>query len=87
MATESGATEARELNIYRNVMDNETADALFQAMAILELGIAATDCRSLDRAYLAWPNTARAVWELLDKIMIRAGVSDGKDKPGSEAAN
>jgi hypothetical protein len=70
-----------DLNLYNRVMDNETAQALFKAMAVLAMGIESTMSRSLDRAYLAWPETAEAVWDMLDGIMVRAGVSDGKDRP------
>jgi hypothetical protein len=89
MATESVATAAtdpndaheRGLNIFKRVMDTETAEALFRAMSVLALSIEATNGRSLDRIYLEWPNVGRTVWELLDGVMIRAGVSDGKERP------
>ncbi len=89
MATESGAIEAhdpndaheKELNIFNRVMDSETAEALWKAMSVLALSIEATDGRSLDRVYLEWPNVGRTLWELLNGVMVRAGVSDGKSRP------
>lgn len=89
MATESVATAApglneaheRDLNIFKRVMDSETAEALFRAMSVLTFSIEATNGRTLDRLYLEWPNVGRTVWELLDGVMIRAGVSDGKERP------
>jgi hypothetical protein len=94
MATESVATAAtkpndeheKDLDRFNRVMDSETAEALFRAMSILALSIEATDGRSLDRIYLEWPNVGRAVWELLDGVMIRARVSDGKEHPWDSEA-
>lgn len=93
MATESVATNAETItidphdtrgddrDIYNNVMDGETADALFKAMSVLAMGIEATTARKLDRAFANWPNTAEAVWDMLNGIMVRAGMSDGKEHP------
>lgn len=66
---------------YHNVIDRDAAHAIFKAMSVLAMGIEATMGRSLDRAFMEWPQTAEAAWDQLDGIMIRAGVSDGKERP------
>jgi len=86
MATESVTTASNDgheksRDIFQGVMDNETAATLFKAMAVLSFGIETTIDRSLDRVFLNWPQTAEAVWDMLDSIMVRAGVSDGADRP------
>lgn len=89
MATESVATPkpapddhcGEGLESFNNVIDRKAADAIFKAMSVLAMGIEATMGRSVDRAFTQWPNTAEAVWDMLDGILIRAGFSDGKDRP------
>jgi|SRR5690348_12323511 len=89
MATKSGAnpksaskgTRGKGSDLYHNVIDGEAAAAIFKAMSVLAMGIEATTARSLDRAFLQWPNTAEAAWDMLDGIMVRAGISDGKERP------
>lgn len=71
----------KELDFYKRVMDQATADTIWKAMSVLAIGIEATRGRTLDRAFENWPNTAEAVWDMLDGIMARAGLSDGKDRP------
>src|SRR5690348_5573636 len=75
-----------DLELFNRVMDAETAEALFRSLSVLALAIEATDGRSLDRTYLEWPYVAKTVWELLDGVMIRAGVSDGQEKPWERTA-
>lgn len=79
-------TRGKNLDMYKRVIDGETADTLFKAMSVLAMGIEATTARRLDRAFVNWPNTAEAVWDMLDGIMVRAGVSDGKERPWVSAA-
>lgn len=85
MATESVATAKNDngfgLEANRNVMDVDASAALFKAMSVLSLGIEATMDRTLDRTFMHWPNTAEAVWDILDGIMVRAGLSDGANRP------
>lgn len=66
---------------FHSVMDDETASRLWKAMAVLSMGIEATIDGNVDRVAAQWPITAEAVWDILDGIMVRAGVSDGKDRP------
>lgn len=71
----------KELDFYKRVMDQATADTIWKAMSVLAMGIEATTARTLDRTFANWPNTAEAVWDMLDGIMVRAGVSGGKERP------
>jgi hypothetical protein len=94
MATKSAATvkhaqaerNGKGLEINHNVMDEGASEALFRAMSILSLGIEATLDKSLNRTFLHWPNTAEAVWDILDEVMVRAGLSDGTERPWVNAA-
>lgn len=74
-------TPGEDLEFFNNVIDGKAAAAIFKAMSVLSLGIEATMDRSLCRAHTQWPNVAETVWDMLDGIMIRAGASDGKDRP------
>jgi hypothetical protein len=69
------------LDMHLNTMDNETAAALWKAMAILSMGIEATIDGNVDRVAAQWPTTAEAVWDILDGAMVRAGMSDGRCRP------
>lgn len=66
---------------YHNVMDDETASGLWKAMAVLSMGIEATIDGNVERVAAQWPTVAEAVWDILDRIMVRAGVSEGNKRP------
>lgn len=83
MATASVTKDSRgdNLDMYRNTMDDGTATALWKAMAVLSMGIEATIDGDFDRVARQWPTAAEAVWDILDGIMVRAGMSDGNSRP------
>jgi hypothetical protein len=60
-------------------MDLKAATTLFKVRSILALGIEAT--MDQDRMLHHWPNIAETVWDMLDEIMVRAGLSDGTERP------
>ena len=90
MATKSVATQTEKngegLEANRNVLDVHAAAALFKVRSVLALGIEATMDRSLDRTFLHWPSVAEAAWDMLDDILVRAGLSLGDERPWTSAA-
>lgn len=86
MATQSVATPKKDsrgegADMYHGTMDQATADAIWKAMSVLAMGIEATMSRTLDRAFLQWPNTAETVWDVLNGIMVRGGAGDTDERP------
>lgn len=74
-------TRGEGADMYHGTMDQATADAIWKAMSVLAMGIEATMARTLDRAFLEWPNTAETVWDVLNGIMVRAGMGETDDRP------
>jgi hypothetical protein len=74
-------TRGEGADMYHGTMDQATADAIWRAMSVLAMGIEATISRTLDRAFLQWPNTAETVWDMLNGIMVRAGMGDTDERP------
>jgi len=74
-------TRGAGADMYHGAMDQATADAIWKAMSVLAMGIEATTSRTLDRAFLQWPNTAETVWDVLNGIMVRAGMGDADERP------
>lgn len=78
-------TRGENADMYHGTMDGETADAIWKAMSVLSMGIEATIDNGSNRMLREWPNTAETVWDMLNGIMVRAGMGDIDARPWIDA--